>query len=183
MRFFIGIIVVCLLGSCASIGKGIFTKRKYNRGYYIGVASAKRSISKPAAQKAKKDVASEKNEIVVFTSGKKDEAEPDNNSIKKEKIEWEKNNTPVLNYSKEEKINLIIGPSAGMKNKIDEHIEEADDSLATKKFLIYTAMFIVLTLLYAYIIFRYSKGLSLTVIFLLAMLSAFITLFSGLIRR
>ena len=182
MRYFIGIVIVCFLGSCASGGLGIFTKRKYTKGHYLSLVAHKKRVSQKEHQAI--ETLPLKKETVVLAS-----TEP--KTITRPLLQTSVV-SPTLKYPN--KIRSAIENSfspilhkphsykrTSFKAKLQTYINKKDDSdkKAGFKFVVYVVLFFFLSFIYTLVIKARNPSIPWALCVIVAMFGSLLTLLTG----
>jgi len=175
LRFFVGLFVLILLSSCASVGKGVFIKRKYNKGYHIDLASHKQTEPRKRCWLNDKSSSSEEQEVVVL---EKEKIDPEVQSIS--------TSTETVEQSIPHNYSFQQGGFAPQKLPVKERVVENVVKLRTQKnlyndfkFGLMLVLFVILTIVYTIsILFNY-PAFPFVLAVVVAMLGALLTLLTG----
>ncbi len=179
MRFFVSILIVCLLGSCASVNKGVFIKRKYNKGYYVNIASHKRTSG---AKENKSDHPKIKNETTEIVVVEQDDATPSFNSISEVKKECSSppNKKPLSFSNSANEQTTLVTIKENVKKKLTFRIQQQKSSYSDAQAGIGLIFFLLLTIVYAFAIVLYNPGFPVLLAIVIAMIGALLTLLTGI---
>jgi hypothetical protein len=181
MRFFVSILIVCLLGSCASVNNGFIIKRKYNKGYYINIASHKRSTGTKQSKAAPSELKHETTEIFVVDQRQKEFPHPNSQEDKPKQ-----NSQP--SYTKNKPLSCAdASPIASRTSDIKENVSEKLSIQIGKQsrmgegaqFSLYLILFLILTIIYTFVLVANTPSFPILLAIPIAMIGALLTLLTG----
>ncbi len=180
VRIIIGLFIVCLLGSCASVNNGFLIKRKYNKGYYLNVASHKKASVKEN-HSMQQQVREEKPEIVTVEQQTQEstntatEITPIRNSYNAP----QKNSVNTFATNKASLQTNFVSP----KQKLQASVNKARSGSKYDeiKFGLWVILFILLSFLYAFVIVAKNPGFPFGLALLIGMLGALLTMLTGVL--
>jgi hypothetical protein len=180
MRFFISILIVCLLSSCASINKGVLIKRKYNKGYHIDLASHKRTP--PLKEDTRSvPVSNEAPEVVIVPKKSNGTIAP---PVYETKNETTASPGSIVKCALPQKSSGNNAGGFSIKEKLkDQAIRSSKRSkgLSDGQVAVGVIGFIVLTIIYFLAIIIKSPGFPIGLAIIVAMIGALLTLLTGVL--
>ncbi len=180
MRFLIALFVLVFLGSCASLGKGAFIKRKYNKGYHIDLASHKKTESRKNTDLKEEITTSAEREMVVVE--KQESQISQEISSESEPIESPKSSSSNPKPSFQSKGFRQISPLSNVAQVLIKNVDKVSaqrTNYTDFKLGLGIILFIVLTIIYTFtILYRYPE-FPFVLAVVVAMLGAALTMLTG----